>query len=645
MSNHLIGQSSPYLLQHAENPVDWYPWCKEAFDRASAEDKPVFLSIGYSTCHWCHVMAHESFEDPETAELLNKYFISVKVDREERPDIDSIYMAVCQAFTGDGGWPTSIFMTADKKPFFAGTYFPKNARFGTVGFIDLLYTISDKWQNERAELLESADKVTTAIKQNQTEPLDAEFNIIESAVKIYKHAFDHEYGGFGNAPKFPAPHNLIFLLAYYERSGDRDALEMAETTLSHMYRGGMFDHIGYGFCRYSTDRFYLIPHFEKMLYDNALLIMVYCRVYWATKNSFYRDVALKTASYTLREMTSPEGGFYSAQDADSDGEEGKYYAFIPSEITDILGKISGDAFNRCYGISESGNFDGKNIPNLIRGNPSNEFVRFLPQIYEYRKKRCRLQLDDKILTSWNCLMIAAMCGLYRVSRNDEYLSAAKRAERYIFENLCENGTLYVSFRNGVRGKQGFLDDYAEYIYSLLALYDATLDNSWLEKAQLFCDKTVNDFFDVKNGGFYLYGIGSEELIMRPKETYDGAVPSGNSVMAYNLTRLYYLTDDIEIGKVLKKQLDFMHGAAHDYPIGHAMYLLSLLEYFEPTEKIVAVLKNRDDAAALPFEKSPDSIIKILNSPTNEYPLKNDKTTFYICRGRSCISPVNDLSLI
>lgn len=590
-------------------------------------------------------MAHESFEDPETAELLNKYFISVKVDREERPDIDSIYMAVCQAFTGDGGWPTSIFMTADKKPFFAGTYFPKNARFGTVGFIDLLYTISDKWQNERAELLESADKVTTAIKQNQTEPLDAEFNIIESAVKIYKHAFDHEYGGFGNAPKFPAPHNLIFLLAYYERSGDRDALEMAETTLSHMYRGGMFDHIGYGFCRYSTDRFYLIPHFEKMLYDNALLIMVYCRVYWATKNSFYRDVALKTASYTLREMTSPEGGFYSAQDADSDGEEGKYYAFIPSEITDILGKISGDAFNRCYGISESGNFDGKNIPNLIRGNPSNEFVRFLPQIYEYRKKRCRLQLDDKILTSWNCLMIAAMCGLYRVSRNDEYLSAAKRAERYIFENLCENGTLYVSFRNGVRGKQGFLDDYAEYIYSLLALYDATLDNSWLEKAQLFCDKTVNDFFDVKNGGFYLYGIGSEELIMRPKETYDGAVPSGNSVMAYNLTRLYYLTDDIEIGKVLKKQLDFMHGAAHDYPIGHAMYLLSLLEYFEPTEKIVAVLKNRDDAAALPFEKSPDSIIKILNSPTNEYPLKNDKTTFYICRGRSCISPVNDLSLI
>jgi Highly conserved protein containing a thioredoxin domain len=645
LSNHLIGQSSPYLLQHAENPVDWYPWCKEAFDRASAEDKPVFLSIGYSTCHWCHVMAHESFEDPETAELLNKYFISVKVDREERPDIDSIYMAVCQAFTGDGGWPTSIFMTADKKPFFAGTYFPKNARFGTVGFIDLLYTISDKWQNERAELLESADKVTTAIKQNQTEPLDAEFNIIESAVKIYKHAFDHEYGGFGNAPKFPAPHNLIFLLAYYERSGDRDALEMAETTLSHMYRGGMFDHIGYGFCRYSTDRFYLIPHFEKMLYDNALLIMVYCRVYWATKNSFYRDVALKTASYTLREMTSPEGGFYSAQDADSDGEEGKYYAFIPSEITDILGKISGDAFNRCYGISESGNFDGKNIPNLIRGNPSNEFVRFLPQIYEYRKKRCRLQLDDKILTSWNCLMIAAMCGLYRVSRNDEYLSAAKRAERYIFENLCENGTLYVSFRNGVRGKQGFLDDYAEYIYSLLALYDATLDNSWLEKAQLFCDKTVNDFFDVKNGGFYLYGIGSEELIMRPKETYDGAVPSGNSVMAYNLTRLYYLTDDIEIGKVLKKQLDFMHGAAHDYPIGHAMYLLSLLEYFEPTEKIVAVLKNRDDAAALPFEKSPDSIIKILNSPTNEYPLKNDKTTFYICRGRSCISPVNDLSLI
>ncbi len=646
MSNHLINQTSPYLLQHAENPVDWYPWCDEAFNKAAAEDKPVFLSIGYSTCHWCHVMAHESFEDLRTAELLNRYFISIKVDKEERPDIDSIYMSVCQAFTGNGGWPTSIFMTPEKKPFFAGTYFPKTARYGTVGFIDLIDTIHDKWENERASLLQSANKIVAVLNRADTEPSEADAKLIESAVKYYKRVYDGEYGGFGSAPKFPTPHNLLFLLAYYKKSGDRDALEMAEKTLSQMYSGGMFDHIGYGFCRYSTDRYYLVPHFEKMLYDNALLIMAYCKAYELTEYVFYRDVAIKTAAYILCEMTSPDGGFYSAQDADSEGEEGKYYVFEPFEITNLLGKSDGEAFNRYYGITEAGNFEGKSIPNLLHNNGfKNEFDRYLPKVYEYRRQRNKLHLDDKILTSWNALMITAMCGLYRVSQDRKYLDAAIRAERFIEKNLCDEDVLFVSFRSGRRGEKGFLDDYADYILSLLSLYDATLDTSFLQKARRFCGRVIADFYDPEQGGFYLYGKNNETLILRPKETYDGAVPSGNSVMAYNLMRLFYLTDDGETEKILRKQLDFMYGAAKHYPVGYAMFLISLLNYFDPPEKIIAVLKSRDDVKNLPLSVSSDSIVKIFNEPTDEYPIKDGKTTFYVCRNHSCMPPVSDLNCL
>ena len=589
-------------------------------------------------------MAHESFEDRATAELLNKYFISIKVDKEERPDIDSIYMAVCQAFTGDGGWPTSIFMTPEKKPFFAGTYFPKKARYGMVGLTDLLTTIHDKWENERASLLQSANSIIAALKQANTEPSKVDTSIIESAVKFYKKVYDGEHGGFGNAPKFPAPHNLLFLMTHYEKTGDHDSLEMAEKSLSRMYAGGMFDHIGYGFCRYSTDRYFLVPHFEKMLYDNALLIIAYCRAYRVTKKIFYRDVAEKTAAYILREMTAPDGGFYSAQDADSEGEEGKYYVFESSELTGLLGESGGEKFNRYYGITEAGNFEGKSIPNLLHNSRyTNELDRYLPEVYEYRLKRNKLHLDDKILTSWNSLMITAMCHLYRVSRNTAYLDAAERAERFIESNLCDNGTLFVSARDGRRGEKGFLDDYADYILSLLALYDATLDASFLDKAKRFQNKVISDFYDPEQGGFYLSGKDNETLILRPKETYDGAIPSGNSIMAYNLLRLFYLTDDGETEEILKKQLDFMYSTAKRYPAGYAMYLVSLLNYFEPPEKIVAVLKNRDDVKGLPFSVSSDSIVRILDEPTDEYPIKDGKSTFYICKNHSCMPPVNNLN--
>ncbi len=351
MQNHLKDQTSPYLLQHADNPVDWYPWCMEAFEKAKTEDKPVFLSIGYSTCHWCHVMAHESFEDKEIAEILNRYFVSIKVDKEERPDIDSIYMSVCQAFTGSGGWPTTVFLTPEQKPFFAGTYFPKAAKYGRIGLKELLLAIREKWATERTALLESAEEVIAFLGKRRVTQRDVDWDLIDAAVKQYKQAFDAQFGGFGEAPKFPTPHNLLFLMRYYERNRKQSVMKMVQKTLLQMCHGGMFDHIGGGFSRYSTDRYFLVPHFEKMLYDNALLILAYTKAYQMTKTRIYREVAEKTAAYILREMTLPEGGFYSAQDADSEGVEGKYYLFEPAEIIEILGEKAGKAFNEYFDIS------------------------------------------------------------------------------------------------------------------------------------------------------------------------------------------------------------------------------------------------------------------------------------------------------
>ncbi len=366
MKNYLFNQTSPYLLQHADNPVNWYPWCEEAFERARSEDKPVFLSIGYSTCHWCHVMAHESFEDEEIAEILNQYYIAIKVDKEERPDIDSIYMSVCQAFTGSGGWPTTIIMTPEQKPFFAGTYFPKTSRYGQIGLKELLLAVYEQWKVDRKELLESADEIIAFLNRQTTVGNNINMQLLDSAFEIYKSIFDDKFGGFGEAPKFPTPHNLLFLMQYYEKNGNKDALKMVEKTLLQMYRGGMFDHIGGGFSRYSTDRYFLVPHFEKMLYDNALLILAYCRAYQITKKQVYCDVAEKTATYILREMTSPEGGFYSAQDADSEGVEGKYYLLEPDEIIELLGEKKGKEFNQYFDITDRGKFEGKNIPNLLK---------------------------------------------------------------------------------------------------------------------------------------------------------------------------------------------------------------------------------------------------------------------------------------
>ncbi len=643
MSNRLASETSPYLLQHKDNPVDWYPWGREAFERAAREDKPIFLSIGYSACHWCHVLAHESFEDEETAKLLNEYFISIKVDKEERPDIDSVYMSVCQAFTGSGGWPTSIFMTADQKPFFAGTYFPKTSRGGMIGFRELLRAIHDKWIFDRESLLGQAENIIKHLNGSEVMSDMVDVDPTHLAVQQFERIYDDKHGGFGRAPKFPTPHNILFLLNYYERYKKEKCLYMAENTLLAMYRGGMFDHIGFGFCRYSTDRKFLVPHFEKMLYDNALLIIAYCKAYAVTQKELYLDVAEKTAGYILKEMTSPEGGFFSSQDADSEGEEGKYYLFTPSEISSVLGREDGEKFNRHFDITDAGNFEGKSIPNLLKSDAYvKSFEVYLSELYDYRKKRYSIHRDDKILTSWNSLMITAMCELYLASKDEIYLTAAKNADSFIQKYLCDGGTLYVSFNSEKRRVRGFLDDYSAYTVAQLSLYRATSDREYLDRAKYFCDKVLSDFGD-SGGGFYLYSDEHEELLLRPKETYDGAIPSGNSLISYALCRLYHITDEEKYKIEAERQLDFLMKTASQYPMNHAMFLISLLDYSKPSVKVTVVLSENSKKCEALLTLPHDAVISVLNAPTKEYPLVNGKTTYYICRGHSCLPPTNDPS--
>lgn len=645
MSNHLKNETSPYLLQHAENPVDWYPWGGEAFCRAREEDKPIFLSIGYSTCHWCHVMARESFEDPGTAELLNRWFIAVKVDREERPDVDSVYMAACQAFTGSGGWPASVFLTPEKQPFFAGTYFPKESRGGMVGFRELLALIHEKWERDRPALLAQAGEIVSRLNRGRAAEDAAGPGLLEDAVLLYKRLFDPENGGFGDAPKFPAPHNLLFLLAYYRRLGDEACLRMAGHTLRQMYRGGLFDHIGGGFCRYSTDGRFLVPHFEKMLYDNALLILAYCGIFAVTKEKLYLLAAERTAEFVLREMTAAGGGFYSAQDADSDGEEGKYYLFTPEELVRLLGPEQGGAFNQHFNITNEGNFEGKNIPNLLQSDPADRSLDdLLEKVYQYRKTRCTLRTDDKILTAWNSLMIAALCRLYQASGVRKYLDAARKADGFLRTHLWADGALHVSYRAGKRGAKGFLDDYAASIFAQLALYGATLDETYLAQAEQFCRDTCARFQDKGNGGFYLYGAGNETLILRPKETYDGAMPSGNSLMAWNLVRLNQLDPGGPYGRWAERQLDFLAADAKQYPAGYAMFLLALLDHRDPPPKVTAVLPDKSELEKLPLSFPPDVIV-VPRGPDAEYPLKNGAATFYVCRDHSCLPPTNELPVL
>lgn len=664
MSNRLKNESSPYLRQHAENPVDWYPWCEEAFEKAGREKKPIFLSVGYSTCHWCHVMAHESFENEKIAELLNEYFVPVKVDREERPDIDSVYMAVCQALTGSRGWPMSIFMTPEQKPFYAGTYFPPDSRYGMPGFAELLAAIAERWKTGRESILEAAEEIVNHVCSGETSSLEQEISgsgqqaeaagggeqqegpggdLPEQAASLFAELFDARNGGFGRAPKFPTPHNLLFLTLYAALKNDAGAMEQVKLTLKKMRRGGIFDQIGYGFSRYSTDERFLVPHFEKMLYDNALLIAAYGAAYRATGEKEFLETAEQTADYILREMTGEQGQFYSAQDADSEGEEGKFYVWDYDEITGLLGENQGRRFCAQYGITKEGNFEGKNIPNLLHteGNAA-PYEEERKKLYDYRKKRGSLHLDDKILTSWNSLMIGALAVLYRVTGKHVYLKAAERAAAFIEGKLSEGNLLYVSFRETAPSEYGFLDDYAFYGMALLLLYDVTRENSYLERAEQILAEAGAQFADREGGGYFLYGGKHESLITRPKETYDGAIPSGNAVMAYCLVRLFELTGKESYREAAERQLAFLARAAGDYPAAHSMFLLALLQYRYPAEKIT-VVQGKGDTREKIWPRLPLlAEVRFLSEETAEYRRKEGETTYYVCRDFTCLPPTNEI---
>ncbi len=653
MNNHLSNETSPYLLQHAENPVNWYAWKPEAFEQAKADDKPIFLSIGYSTCHWCHVMAHESFEDSKTAALLNQYFISIKVDREERPDIDSVYMAVCQAFTGSGGWPMSIFMTWDKRPFFAGTYFPPDSRYGMPSFTELLTAIAAQWKQDREKLIQSAGQIISRLTASRSghagADTDGNGQLIQNAFQSLSNSFDSKNGGFGSAPKFPAAHNLLFLMLFSKLAQNASALEMAEKTLTQMRKGGIFDQIGYGFSRYSTDSYFLAPHFEKMLYDNALLTMAYTAGFCATGKDFYLDTARKTAEYIIREMSASDGGFYSAQDADSDGAEGKFYTFTLPELKEVLGDKKGNLFAEAFDITAGGNFEGKNIPNLLKQKQPDSslllkettqaFQEEIGKLYHYRKDRSKLHLDDKILTGWNSLMAIAFSMLYRACGEQRYLEKAQKNQAFIQNHLCRGSQIYASWREGKHSDHGFLDDYAFYTAALIELYSSTLEHEYLQDAEIFCAETVKRFGDSVNGGFYLCERGSSELFMNPKETYDGAMPSGNSVMAYNLVRLYHLTEKESYHALAKKQLSFLAEYAQDYPAGHCMFLLAKLIYENPPAHITVVLKPEENIPSL-VKRIPFLADVSVASESTEHTLLNGETTFYICKNHSCYPPSN-----
>ena len=576
------------------------------------------------TCHWCHVMERESFEDGHIAGILNNNFISIKVDKEERPDIDNIYMRVCQAYTGGGGWPTSVFMSPDQRPFYAGTYFPPDR------FALLLENIEYNWHERRDALLTSAGEIIDHI--SKTPKRKPGQDLARSAFAIFSRTFDGEYGGFGRAPKFPSPHNLLFLMGYAAAFNEKQALEMAEKTLLQMYKGGIFDHIGYGFSRYSTDRYWLAPHFEKMLYDNALLAVAYLAAFERTGNALYESVARKIFIYAERELSNGRGGFFSAQDADSDGTEGKYYTFTPEEITSVLGERDGALFNSYFDVTQEGNFEGKNIPNLIKQEAiTDETDRLLHKLYEYRLARTSLHRDEKILTSWNSLILWAYATAARVLDDTVYLKTAEGIYDFIENNLACGDTLHVGITDGRRSGEGFLDDYAFYILALISLYEVSFDGKYLDRALELNAKVIRDFRDERDKGFFFSPSGGERLIVRTKESYDGAIPSGNSVMAYNLDRLAKLTKDETLYASAREQRVFMESEAAEYPAGFGFFLLSTL----PTKDIFCALRDKKDLAKIKVKSN--WVFRVVSNP--DYPIANDETTLYVCEGDKCLPPM------
>jgi uncharacterized protein YyaL (SSP411 family) len=680
--NCLIFEKSPYLLQHADNPVDWYPWGPEAFEKARREDKPIFLSIGYSTCHWCHVMEHESFEDPEVAKLMNEVFVSIKVDREERPDLDNIYMTVCQMLTGSGGWPLTIIMTPDKKPFFAGTYFPKENRFGRIGMRDLIPRIKEIWITKRDEAVKSANQITAALGRVSKYPPGEELGepTLKSAYEQLAQRFDEQYGGFGSAPKFPTPHNLLFLLRYWKRTGDEKSLRMVEKTLQAMRNGGIYDHVGFGFHRYSTDQPWLVPHFEKMLYDQALLAMAYTEAYQATGKGKYAQTAREIFTYVLRDMRAPTGGYYSAEDAESEGEEGKFYLWTEQEIRRVLPTEEADLIIAVFGIEKEGNFHeeatgkqtGGNILHLKREihetaselkKPEEQLKKRLEdargKLFAAREKRIHPHKDDKILTDWNGLMIAALAKGARVLDEPRYAEAAKQALDFLVKNMRNpDGRLLHRYRNDEAALPAYVDDYAFLIWGMLELYETTFEVGYLQTALNLNNDLLENFWDDQRGGFYFTADDAEKLLVRQKDIYDGAIPSGNSVAALNLLRLGRITANTDLEEKALKIGRAFSEAVKQSPPAYTQLMLAVDFAIGPSyEVVIAGTTGAEDTKAMlralrthfapnkivlfrPTEKESPDIIGLAEYTKYQSSI-DGKATAYVCLNYQCKLPTTD----
>jgi uncharacterized protein YyaL (SSP411 family) len=679
-SNRLINEKSPYLLQHAHNPVDWYPWGVDAFAKARAENKLIFLSIGYSTCHWCHVMEKESFEDNEVAQLLNNTFVCIKVDREERPDIDSVYMSVCQAMTGSGGWPLSMIITPDKHPIYAATYIPKESKFGRLGILELIPRIKEIWNEQKDELENRAAQITSALEQVSQEGDGLSEDTLHDGYNQLFIMFDEERGGFGNAPKFPTPHNLMFLLRYWKRTKDEMALHMVKKTLDGMRNGGMFDHIGFGFHRYSTDAGWLVPHFEKMLYDQALLGMAYLEAFQVTGDETYSNVAREIFTYVLRDMTDENGGFFSAEDADSEGEEGKFYVWSEEEIRQVLPEQLVEYFIKVFNVKKEGNFSdeasgqrmGKNILHIKKplekiasdlDIPTNDLREHLDiarqQLFASRDERIHPYKDDKILTDWNGLMIAALAKGAQVLDEPEYAHAAKRSADFILSTMRDaDRKLYHRFREGERAVEAFVDDYAFLIWGLVELYETTFEEQYLKDAIDLTDDMVAQFWDDEHGGLYLTSQQAEDILVRKKEIYDGAVPSGNSVAMLVLLRLGLMIANPELEeKAVRISRTFSNNISNS-PASYTMLLVVLDFALGPVNEIViAGESNGEDTRSMirllrnefipntvvilrPTETLRPGIIDIINY-AKDLSGKDNRATAYVCQNYHCELPTTD----
>ncbi len=679
--NRLANSDSPYLLQHASNPVDWYPWSEEAFIIAKEQNKPIFLSIGYSTCHWCHVMEHESFEDSSVAKLMNDSFINIKVDREEMPEIDHLYMSVCQAMTGHGGWPLTIVMTPDKEPFFAGTYFPKNGMPNRPGMLQLIPALNNAWNTKQNEIKNTITQIKDYLDKTNSIPMQENWNgeIIEQAYSAFSERYDKINGGFSESPKFPSPHNLMFLLKFSKNYNNPNALEMVLKTLDKMRDGGIFDHIGYGFHRYSTDKKWLVPHFEKMLYDQAMLSMAYLEAYQLTKNNKYSKVADEIFTYVLRDMTDQKGGFYSAEDADSEGEEGKFYTWSLEELLDILDQRDAEIIKKVYNFDKNGNFldettrtvTGLNIPYVSKdlnkialefGISLVELEKIIEKnreiLFTKRKQRIHPLKDDKILTDWNGLMIAALAYGGSVLNNPTYIYAAEKSANFVIDNLKDSrGRLLKRYRNKNSNFPPHIDDYSFMVWGLLNLYEATYNAKYLKEAIGLSHIMVSDFWDDIGGGFFVGANNSEKLIVRTKDSYDGAVPSGNSVAVMNLFRISRFANDPKWSELANKTLRAFTESSKKAPTGFGHMISAFMSLFNKSKEIVVVgdlnqTQTKEILRKIHSIYIPDRIIlfKDVNNNsdieriadwTKSYTMLDSTVTIYVCENFSCKLPTNN----